>query len=408
MSDNLPMLAIPPRLVEAGVTMKESESGYRTLGFPPAVREAYNIILPTVELSQVNPDFHPIVREIAITAEDIYTGASHHKDGECSLNYIGLRKLMDAAKIELSSQPFESKFLGPTERCGYKATAIQRHSDGTITRFEASATFDNEAERGGIEAEVRSARAYVNNQRSDTPKFDTEEKVRLELDKRWRVKTRKASELTESLATERAIRGVLKLAHKMPKKEAIGKTWLVVCYALVPTTPEARHQAARAIAGMFGSVPDTPALPAGDAQALPPAPPGYQVDHETGELTTSHAAEDDLAGAAPPSGTGEASESDEPRIEEEGQQTIDGVVTHEDAVMTLEQALLVKPPTGSYQNFTLAEVIAKGDASKKWLIWALESDWSVKAPEFSEAIWVACDAKLPELSAEIRARRQLA
>lgn len=353
--------AIPPRLQEAGITIRDDQ-GYRTLGIPPALRETHNIIFPTVELTQQNPDFWPTIREIRLTvATDAYAGASHHKGNECSLNKGGLYKLAEAAKIDLTTERIRADELGPTERCGWRATAKQRHSDGTQTVFQSSATFDNEAERLQIESQGN----------KDT------------VEKRWVTKIQKASELTETIAIERAIRGMLKLPHKHTKED-LAKPWLVVCYAFIPTTPETRAQAALALRSLYG---DHGAVGAGGLAAAPsPA---------AGELS---------AGAAEEPQT---DDNDEPVIDLGDDDEVGEVVHEEEAdvpdpelIALAEAAKEVHPPFGSYQTKTLGWILEKRPASDAWLRKAARTVWQGNDAEFGRHLLALLTVHAPELLLE--------
>lgn len=399
--------AIPPRLQEAGFTVREIE-GFRTIGIAPAAREKYNVIFPTVELSQQNPDFHPMIREIKLSADDVYTGASHHKNGECSLGKAGLLRLAEAAKIDIETLPIARDYLGPTERCGWRATARQRHSDGTQTTFTGSATFDNEAERDTIAAEVATAVVWEKGVRTNQQKFPAGPAFDAELDKRWRVKTRKASELTETFAIERAIRGILKLPQKMKTADATGKPWAVVCFAYIPTTPEARHAAAQALTALYGTPMQVAPLASGAAAegTRQLAPASVPDDEERQDAEEAAAASETAAATAP----------DEPQLEEDDEaredEIEDAVVVDEgareqtetDAAQLQElaaRAASVKPPTGSYQTKTLQQILDRhGESGRKWLRWAFEKDWAGDDAEFGRMLHAFCRVNLPELAAE--------
>lgn len=357
---------IPPRLREAGVAIIERD-GYRTLSFPPELRSKYNVINPVVELSQVNPDFQPMIREIKLNQDgDSYSGASHHKSDEASLNKQGLFKLAEAAKIELRTRRIAAHDLGSTERLGWTAVASQRHSDGTVTNFESSSTFDNEAERLKIEAQVaKSSKSTADKAKS--------------VESQWLTKIQKASELTETLAIERAIRGILKLPHTL-KKNDFTKPWAVVCYGFIPTTPEARVEAARAISRLYGVEP-------GPQSALPPP----SRDGHQALASGSHSEEDDPGagdGNPTPLDVGAGSSENEYEvvegevIDENGDEPYVEAEPVEEAVTTsvdealLERARAVKPPVGSLQEKTLVQVLAMPrEAGVKWLRWALGKPW---------------------------------
>jgi hypothetical protein len=364
---------IPPRLMAQGVTLNDRD-GYRTLGIPPAVRDAYNVIFPTVELSQSNPDFAPMLREISLSLDtDAYVGASFHKGDECSLGKNALLKLAEAAKVDIDTERIATSLLGPTERCGWKAIATQRHSDGTLTRTTSSAVFDNEAELAQITAQARNA--------ADVPK-------------RWTQKTLKASELTETIAIERALRAILKLPHKMKKAE-FAKPWLVLCYGFVPQTPEARAEAARAMARLYGGPVDdsSPALaPAGASPlALPAAAEEPVFDDEPPVLDDADAEEGEVVEAAAVPTDGAAVPATEPEP--------DPAVQRAELERAAEAASAVKPPISGVQDFTLAQIAAKPNADK-WFAWALAKDFAAldpPHPEFNGQVRAFCAVHFPQL-----------
>lgn len=376
--------AIPPRLREHGVAIIERD-GYRTLSFPPELRDHYNVINPVVELSQVNPDFQPMIREIRLGLEaDAYTGASHHKGDEASLNKQGLFKLAEAAKIEIRTRRIAAHDLGPTERLGWTAIASQRHSDGTVTQFESSSTFDNEAERLKIVASVdKSARSTV-------------EKAKA-VESQWLTKIQKASELTETLAIERAIRAILKLPHKL-KKNDFRKAWAVVCYGFIPTTPEARGEAARAIARLYG-------VDGGERPALPPpaatypdaglpsgnGAPGVEESGRSDVDDTGAPEPDEILEGEIVNGNGDHEPMDVEAQVVEASEPVDEV--------KLQRARSAKPPVGSLQEKTLAQVLVMPrEAGVKWLRWALAKPWPKdEFGDFGELLWLFCRTDAPEL-----------
>lgn len=349
--------AISPKLQQAGITIREDD-GYRTLGIPPTLRETFNIIFPTVELTQQHPDFWPTVREIRLSPTvDAYDGASHHKANECSPNKLGLYKLAEAAKINVTTHRIPASHLGATERCGWTAVAKQRHSDGTETILESSSTFDNEAERLQIESGPNKA----------------------SVESRWRTKILKASELTETIAIERAIRGMLKLPHKMTKAD-FAKPWLVVCYAFIPTSEEGRAAAAIGMSRLYGGD-DTAAAPT----AIGPAA------HETRALPEGaralEAADDEPP--IPPAPPADMDESGE---------VLEGVIENDPELDALaERGLKTKPPIGSYQEFELEAILAMRPRADAWLRHALAKDWSGADEEFGRLITAVVTKHAPDL-----------
>lgn len=353
--------AIPPRLQAAGITMRD-DKGYRTLGIPPALRETYNIIFPTVELTQQNPDFWPTIREIKLSAAgDTYAGASHHKANECSLNKTGLYKLAEAAKIDLTTERIPADHLGPTERCGWRAHARQRHSDGTQTLFTSSSTFDNEAERLQIEAQGS----------KDT------------VEKRWATKIQKASELCETIAIERAIRGMLKLPHKHTKAD-IEKPFLVVCYSFIPMSAEGKAAAAAGMSRLFGGDGPAGALPASTASDLP-------------AIAAPQAAEQPAAAPAT---------EEEPLIEtQEDEDAGEGEYEHpaepsEELVALAEAAKEVRPPYGSYQEKTLGWILEQRPGSDKWLRAEARKTWTGADADYGRHLLALMQVHAPELLLE--------
>ena len=354
--------AIPPRFAEAGVELV-TRDGYRTLRFPPELRDHYNVINPVVELSQASPDWMPMIREIRLNVEmDAYGGASHHKSDECSLNKIGLYKLAEAAKIEIETRRIPARDLGPTERVGWTALAAQRHSDGTLTKFESSSSFDNEAERMKIEAQVAKG------------PLSTAEKAR-KVESQWLTKIQKASELCETLAIERAIRGVLKVPHKF-KKADLQKSFAVICYGFDPNSPEARAAAQQGMAALYG-------VSAGDSprQLLPPpdtsADVVVDVVVEEAGVVVEEGGGDGVAAPEPPPAEPEPEAEPEP-------------VKDENAAL-FAKARAAKIPNGSYQGRPLSKV-----TDLRWLRWARKQEWpSERFGEFGALLEAYCRADVP-------------
>lgn len=350
--------AISPRLQEQGITIREI-NGYRTLGIPPALRETHNIIFPTVELTQQHPDFWPTIREVRLTAAmDAYDKASHHKQGELSPNKLALYKLAEAAKVDIKTVRIPSTHLGPTERCGWTAIATHRHSDGTLVTLESSATFDNEAER--LQIQAQGTQATIEN--------------------RWRTKIQKASELTETIAIERAIRGILKLPHKMTKTD-FEKPWLVVCYSFIPTSDEGRAAAAIGMARFYGGGEDGPVVGAGDA-SLPAGP------------SSSPALEAPVVEATPP-----PADDEEPAIAaDDSGEVLEGVIENDPELDALvARAQTAKPPIGTYQEKTLTQILELRPGSDKWLTWAAAKDWSGADEDFGRLLEAFLTKHAPEL-----------
>jgi hypothetical protein len=67
----------------------------------------------------------------------------------------------------------------------------------------------------------------------------------------------------------------------------------------------------------------------------------------------------------------------------------------------LPAALTIHPPQGSYQNHTLAYVLAQGDVSDEWLGYALRQPWPLDQ-DFKAALTLAVKAHRPEMYAAWR------
>lgn len=374
--------AIPPALEAAGVAMVVNEQGYRTLGFPPEARTRFNVLTSVTEVSQANPNFVPVARITQLRVQEhCYDQAAHLRDGQCSLNKLGLISLAKLAGVTVTTELIPRAQLSDTQRVGWRATASQRHSDGTVSSYSGSYIFDDEVEREEIEAAVNSNAAKYN---------WSADKKQQTLEQRWRVKRKHASALAETLAIERAIRLVLELKHVWTKQE-LEKPFVVVTYAFMPSDQETRQAAASALASLYGA--DTASAP-----ALPAGPPSYGGEDEPLPLPAAAPLDSDEGAAA----TSPAAAPSEPSVSMDDEPV--EVVSAEDTVVVngngdadpaeVQAAGLVKPPGGSYQKVPLAEIVAKGAEAEKWLEYALRKDW--QGHPFGAAVHTFVRAEKPD------------
>lgn len=216
----------PAALAEYGIRVVEQPGGYRAIGFDDNAHAHFNVLTPTIEVSQENAYIRPILRLVQLdTSKHCYTGTSFLKENDqFALNKLGLYALAEAMGIDVggeSAAPIPPALLGPQE-IGWNALVTIRRSDGTERRFEDSHVFNYDDAKEEIEAQVRATGAKYNH---------TNEKMRQSFESRWQAKKKHARQLSRTMAIERALRSALGVKHVYTAEE-LRKPFAVVAYAL--------------------------------------------------------------------------------------------------------------------------------------------------------------------------------
>ncbi len=359
--------ALQPELAAAGVQIREDESGrYRSIEFPEALKQKFNILLPVAEVVQADPNYTPSIRAANLQPTDSYF---YNQGTQSNPRWAPLKQalevLADLAGVQLATvRPLSMLDLAPYPEgsFGYSATITIRRSDGTPRTITRSRIWNADVEREKIIAQVAKADG-----KSDDWK-------QAEFRRRWLQEREHGPAKTESKAVLRAIRAALQIPHTFSAADA-KKPFVVVGYSFTPdySDPEVRRlvieRGLSAGEQVFGSQPAAGPLPetGGEDGA---APDGADTAAPSGE------------GADPqPAAPSPAFEGEEPAVEPEPEK--------EPEPAQLDEADFVLPAQFTrYAGKTLAEI-----DSDEYLAW-LASDAVKDEPTRAAAkAFVAARAK---------------
>lgn len=229
---------LTPALQEAGVQIETSTDGrYRAITFPPDLRDKFNLLLPTEEIVQADPNYTPTIRAVRLDPDPVNGSHFYKQQGNrLAPTKQALETLADTAGIRVAKTRLMTRSeldSYPPGSIGYEATLILRRSDGTSKEITAHKVWDPEVERYRIEGEVADA-AKKNNW--------VEAQAKAELRKRLLFEKTHGGSKTESKALLRAIRSALQIPQGFTPQDA-AKPFIVVGYSFTPDydDPEVRR-----------------------------------------------------------------------------------------------------------------------------------------------------------------------
>lgn len=333
--------AIPAALEKAGVTIAEQD-GYRAVMFPPELRENFNVLLPTQEISQAVELIRPSIRAVELNP-DFENGSHFYNQGTKSRPRLAptktaLETLAFTAGLTLArTRPLRADELSPYlgesgVAFGFEATVAIRRPDGTPLEISRSKIWQGDVEH----------RKIMN---AGLPDWcDTEEKRRVEREKRWLTEKEFAPAKTESKAVLRAIRAALQIPHTFTPEQA-AKPFIVVGYDFALDYSDER---------MLRLVLERSSDREREVYGAPELPAASETAGETAGETTS----------SPPADIQEEAPDSETPIEEppplfEGDEPPEPEADPEPPNVSLE---LVLPDVFTrYPGSTIGEIVAAGD-----------------------------------------------
>ena len=276
--------ALAPALVAAGVKLEEA-GGFRTVVFPPNLRERFNVLLPAQEVAQAVALIRPSIRVCQLDPDPDgihFYNQGTEKEPRLAPTKQALETLGFTAGITLArTRPMRREELEPYDgemgkrAFGYEATVTIRRPDGTPLEISRSKIWQPDVEYRKV---VARRPGWAN----------TEEKWAAEREKRWLAEREFGPAKTESKAVLRAIRAALQIPHVYTPAQA-AKPFVVVGYdlALDYTNPEiVRLLLERKPAleeEVYGEVPAVGPAGARDDAAAAASPPPEQASQAVEE-----------------------------------------------------------------------------------------------------------------------------
>lgn len=379
-------IPVPRDLQELGVRFGADESGTRVVYLPDELRERVNLIAPVTSYVQADPNWSPGISIVKLTKEEHTYPIPGGKHG---LNKQALETLSRAAGVLYTRTARVPKDeLQEGELWAYRATVGFRRSDGTVDEVTRERGFNREAEQMEIEDSVRNAVVWANGQKTDRPKYATEEAVAAEVRKRWIAELRFGPAKTESKAINRALRAGLGIPTSV-QQAALAKPWLVIGYNFTPdySDPEIKRALVaiglNASAAIYGGREASDEMPErGEADIpgealgeLSPAPTPAETPADDAERDGSRVDEQAARGdqdepEAQTDGVAASGSSEpEPALEEEPEL--------EPSIRIPSKAIDAAGATIAKGEKTIAETVdaaAAGDAKAlEWVAWALRN-----------------------------------
>lgn len=249
---------LSPVLIDAGVRIAEHEGGVRSITFPDALHEKFNVLLPTQEIVQALPVYRPSIRAIKLRPEPNAGHFYEQRKGVLAPTKQALESLADTAGIRVArARPLTKDEVSsyPDGSIGYEATITLRRSDGTPQTITRTKIWNREVERAKVEQGA---------------------KDQADFRRKFLIECEQAPAKTESKAVLRAIRAALQIPHTFTPAEA-ARPFIVVGYDLSLDWEDAETRRLVIENGLAGErslyAPPAPlAELAGDGEAPPAAP----------------------------------------------------------------------------------------------------------------------------------------
>lgn len=353
--------SVPAALEKAGVKVVEQD-GYRTVMFPPELRERFNVLLPAQEVAQAVALIRPSIRAVQLDP-DSENGPHFYNQGTKAKPRLAptkqaLETLAFTAGVMLArTRPLRIDELAPYGEgaIGFEASVSIRRPDGTPLEISRSKIWQPEIAYRSVQAGHRPSWA------------DTDEKWKAELHKRWLAEREFAPSKTESKAVLRATRAALQIPHTFTPEQA-AKPFIVVGYdlALDYSDPE--------VVRLLLERRDVRTREVYGTQELPVA--SETTDEQAGEP------EAESGGDPPPSSSpadeeappDEGNQTEAPPVVFHGEEPVEDEVDPEPAA---ELSLLLPDVLTKYAGQTVADVVAAGD--EKYLTWLASDAIEVEA-----------------------------
>jgi hypothetical protein len=395
---------IPKELAALGVTVAvDPQSEMQILIIPKELRERANVLTPVQAFQQADPNWRPSLRVVELDPAKDGPHFYPQTGGRLAPRKQALELLADAAgvvSVRTSLSGRERVVVGDVtaETFTHLAVLQIRKSDGTLRVLEASRTYEPYAEYEEITTAVASG------QYAKQPGTDA---YTAEVRKRWLNEIKFAKAKNESKAILRAIRAALQIPHTFSGDRA-GKPFVVVGWNLSPQdTPEVRQ----AIASLYAGDSADP-IPvhedwleqrlsleaAADVDETSPAADGAR--EPVGEPAAGERGPGDGAASAPAPPPTEPETPAEPEIpglepEPEEHTQEDGLTQEERAQVTAFGK--TKPPFGTFQTKTMAQIFQVGEPANEWIDYALRRETTPRDAEFHRLLVLACRVHRPEL-----------
>jgi hypothetical protein len=370
--------SIPPELEQAGVSIETDGNGaYRAISFPDAIHNQFNVLLPNAEAVRSDENWTPSIRAVKLDPERHSYHDSSSKQGERSLNKIGLFSLASVAGLTMKGTTRLPRTQLRENEIGWQAEVAVRRSDGTEQRFTASKVIDLDVLKRKCWAEANQDEAKAK--------------------RRWLYEQEHVDSKAETKAIERAIRAALQIPHAFTG-EQLAKPFLVVGYNFTPdwSDPETKRAIVAAGLGAQDQVYGRVELPAA-------AVPDGGVAAPEGAAAAPAATEPEPA----PTPAGSAPDlSDEPALEPEPEPAAKETTTFTapaQAELTPEtiaanEAAEVPIPVGRHKGLKLRELLDKGEKGIGWIRWALET---FETEPFKSSVWAFARVYVPDVFEEV-------
>lgn len=346
---------VPAELIDAGVKVVEA-GGYRSVMFPPELREAFNILLPAQQVAQAVELVRPSIRAVQLDA-DFENGGHFYNQGTKSKPRLAptkqaLETLAFTAGIMISrTRPLSYDELRPYGEgaIGFEATVTIRRPDGTPLEISRSKFWQPDVEYRKVQAGNRPSWA------------DSDQKWAAELHKRWLAEKEFAPAKAESKAILRAIRAALQIPHTFTPEQA-AKPFIVVGYdlALDYSDPDVVRLLLERRADRTREVYGSRELPAESESA------GEQEEKPSVESTASDPGRaDDASSSDEGEEPGSDAKSPEPAPLFSGEEPPEPEVDPEPAA---DLSLVLPDELTRYGGQMISDVVAAGDVVYlKWL-----------------------------------------